>query len=128
MPLEEGRLRLEHGDLGAERLDHGHREPLQPGGAVVETPAGQQARVRVDPDAELAAGVHGVAEPGTERFHRESAFLVVHAVVVRVGVDVGDRRGWVVRETDRLAELGEAASGELAAQLAEDPDRRATGR
>ena len=79
----------------------------------------QQARVRVDADAQRAAGVHRVAQPGTEGFHRGClAFLVVHAVVVRVGVDVGDRGRWVVGEADRLAELADAARGELATQLA----------
>ena len=46
----------------AERLDHGQREGLQPGGVVRQAPRGQQGGVRVDADAQRAAGGDGGRE------------------------------------------------------------------
>ena len=66
VPLEEGRLRLHRGDRPGERLDRGHREPLQPGDVVGQAPGVQERGVRVDAGAERPALVLGGVQPGSE--------------------------------------------------------------
>ena len=48
--------------LGGDGIDDGEGERLQPCHVVIETPLVQQRRVRVDADAEPAAGGHRVVE------------------------------------------------------------------
>ena len=52
--LEERRLRLEHRDHVAERVDHAARDSLEPGDPVLVTPGLDDGAVRVDADAQPA--------------------------------------------------------------------------
>ena len=73
--LEEGGLRLEHGDVLGQRVDHAVRERRQAFRRCRAGPRGRAGGVRVDPDAERAALVHRRAQTGTER-------LVAHGTVL----------------------------------------------
>ena len=80
MPLEERRLRLDDGDVPGEGVDAGQREPLEPARVVGQPPLGEQARVRVDPDAQRPVRGHAreplpEAAAGRERRRHERAFL-----------------------------------------------------
>ena len=78
VPLEEGRLRLEHRHLAGRaprRTVIANRS--SPAASSSSPQARQQARVRVDPDAQLAARVHRVRAAGYRRVPSQaSAFLV----------------------------------------------------
>ena len=75
MPLEERRLRLDDGDVPGEGVDAGQREPLEPARVVGQPPLGEQARVRVDPDAQRPVRGHRDREPLTEGRRHGRAFF-----------------------------------------------------
>jgi hypothetical protein len=52
VPLEEGRLWLQHGDFARESVDDAGREPVQAVGVVGQAPLTEQTRMGIDPDAE----------------------------------------------------------------------------
>ena len=86
--LEEGRLRLEHRDLVAERLHHAAGAALQTGGVRGQPPGVQQAGMRVDADAQRPA----VGDrPGRAGLRSGVGHLRPLGHRWRVAVEVGDQ-------------------------------------
>ena len=72
-------------DVPGEGVDAGQREALQPARVVGQPPLGQQARVRVDPDAQRPVRADRRRQPLPERCawpRHDGSFLHVGAVLI----------------------------------------------
>ncbi len=68
-PFVERRLRLQHRDTVAERLDDGAGEAFEPGDVGGQTPGPQQRGVRIDPDAQWTPRLHRGVQAGAKGRH-----------------------------------------------------------
>ena len=99
-PLVERRLRLDHGDLGRQRLDGAEREPLEPGDRVVEAPLVRAGR-RAGRCRRTAARARGLRRAPANQMNGRTVIALLGGRAIILAAVVGSCRSAVPTWTAR---------------------------